>query len=288
MFVTLIGIIATLLVALAMMVTIWKFSLRNGDASIVDIWWGPGFVVIAATAMIAAPEITSHALIISALVALWGLRLGWHMFVRHSTLGEDYRYRLMREANQKDFPAWSLRNIFLIQAVVMWIISLPVQMSIFWSPQGSLGLATALGIAMFAVGFVFEALADFQLSRHRFAPENRERVLDKGLWSLSRHPNYFGETLLWWGIYVIAVAAAPQIWWTIIGPVLLTVLLLKVTGVKMMEEVARVAQTEAYRDYQRRTSPFIPMPRLRDAQTADGLLQHRKQIKSPEPKGFRG
>ncbi len=287
MFVTLIGIFATLLAALAMMVTIWKFSLKDGDASIVDIWWGPGFIVIAATAMIAAPELTGHDLLVTSLVALWGLRLGWHMMVRHSTLGEDYRYRLMREANQANFPSWSLRNIFLIQAFVMWIISLPVQMSIIWSTQYTPGMLTWLGIAMFAVGFVFETLADFQLSRHRFIPENRDRVLDKGLWALSRHPNYFGETLLWWGIYIVCVAAVPQIWWTIAGPVLLTVLLLKVTGVAMLENVARVAQTDAYRDYQKRTSTFFPLPPARDAAAPDDALR-QSQTKSPEPKELRG
>ena len=264
MFVTLIGIIATLMVTMAMMVTIWKFSLRDGDASIVDIWWGPGFIVIAVTAMAAAPEITTYDLIMISLVALWGLRLGWHMMIRHNRLGEDHRYRMMREANQADFPAWSLRNIFLVQAIVMWTISLPVQITILWSPQGSPGLATGLGIAMFAVGFVAEALADLQLSQHRFAHNNQDRVLDTGLWRFSRHPNYFGETLLWWGIFVVAVAAVPQAWWTAVGPVLLTVLLLKVTGVTMLENVARVAQTDAYRDYRRRTSAFIPMPPARN------------------------
>lgn len=254
------GIFTTLAVSLAAMIVVWLISIQRRDASIVDLWWAPGFVALSAVATIFATQITALSLLLLAMVTIWAARLGAHLTTRHRLMGEDARYRVMREANSENFASWSLRWVFLLQGTIMWVVALPLIIALTSTTHGTPGTMTAIGVTLFAAGFTMEAVADFQLSRFRSDPDNQGKVLDSGLWAWSRHPNYFGETLVWWGLYVTAVSSNPAAWWTAVGPALLTVLLLKVSGVPMLERSARVAKTDAYRDYVARTSPFIPLP----------------------------
>ncbi len=248
------------------MIVVWLISIKRRDASIVDLWWAPGFVALSAISMVFATQVSVQSLLLLLMVTVWAIRLGAHLTSRHRLMGEDARYRVMRESNSENFASWSLRWIFMLQGSIMWVVALPLIIALTAGTHAAPGALTALGVAVFAAGFIMEAVADVQLARFRALADNRGKVLDSGIWAWSRHPNYFGETLVWWGIYIAAVGAFPGAWWTAVGPALLTVLLLKVSGVPMLEKSAKVAETNAYRDYISRTSAFIPLPpnRIKD------------------------
>lgn len=265
------GIFATFAVSLCAMIVVWLISIRCRDASIVDIWWAPGFVALSAVATVFATQVAAVSLLLLAMVTVWAARLGAHLTLRHRRMGEDARYRAMRETNMRNFASWSLRWIFLLQGAIMWMVALPLVIALTSTAHKAPGALTVTGVTVFAAGFIMEAVADRHLTRFRADPGNRDKVLDSGLWAWSRHPNYFGESLVWWGIYIAAVSADPGAWWTAVGPALLTVLLLKVSGVPMLETSARIAGTDAYRDYIARTSPFIPLPPARQEIRASGL-----------------
>jgi steroid 5-alpha reductase family enzyme len=249
---------ATLLVTLSGMVTLWAVSLWRRDASIVDPWWGPGFVLIAAVVAVLGDGATPRRVLVPLLVAAWGLRLGTHLLWRARGKGEDFRYRAMRKAWGPRFPAVSLVTVFLLQGLLMWIVSLPVQIAVNARAPAELGVLDIAGIALWAVGLTFEAVGDWQLARFKGDPANRERVMDEGLWRYTRHPNYFGDCCVWWGIFVIALAT-PGSAWTIIGPLAMTVLLVRVSGVPMLERSLR-RRRPGYEAYVRRTSAFVPWP----------------------------
>ncbi|MGE0667633.1 MAG: DUF1295 domain-containing protein [Sphingomonadales bacterium] len=241
------------------MTLLWLVALARRDASIVDAFWGPGFALVALVALLLTPAPTGHALLLAAMTALWAVRLGLHLLRRNLRHGEDRRYRAMREAGG---PGWIRRayvTVFLLQGALIWLISLTLQVGIGLSTQGAIGHpATIAGAALFAFGFGFEAVADAQLWRFRQDPANAGRVMGRGLWRWSRHPNYFGEGCVWWGLWL---AACPSPWAaaTICGPIMVTVLLTRVSGVPMAEKGRRETSAE-YRAYAERTSAFIPMP----------------------------
>jgi steroid 5-alpha reductase family enzyme len=236
-------------------VILWLVSLRLRDVSIVDIFWGPGIagvVDIAAALGHASGPRTASVLL---LVNLWGVRLAAHIWTRHR--GEDHRYGAMRT---KFGPNWwwiSLIQVFLLQAILIWFVPAPLVTAVMFSHRPMLWL-DHLGIGLAAFGLAFEALADFQLSSFRLDPANKGKVMDMGLWGWSRHPNYFGEAVLWWGCFVIGFAAS-HMWWLIVSPLLVTALLLQVSGVALMEE--SIGQRRpGYDDYKRRVSAFVPWP----------------------------
>lgn len=243
----------------AAMTLLWFVGLLRRDASIVDAFWGPGFALVAGVALALTPSPTAHAVLLAAMTALWALRLGVHLLRRNLLHGEDRRYRAMREAGG---PGWLRRSyvtVFLLQGALMWLISLPLQLGIFLSPGDAIHHPlTAAGAVLFLAGFVCEAVADAQMWRFRRDPANAGRVMDRGLWRWSRHPNYFGESCVWWGLW-LAACPSPWVGLTVCSPLLVTILLTRVSGVPLAERNRRTTSAD-YRDYADRTSAFIPWP----------------------------
>lgn len=234
---------------------LWIVSVRLKDASIVDPFWGPGFLIAALTYLLVDGSFGIRGQVVVALVAVWSVRLAYHLLVRNRKEGEDKRYQQMREGRGDAFWWQSLYSIFWLQAGLLWVISAPLFGAIVSDvPLGAWDVAGAL---FFAVGLSFEAVADSQLARFKDDPANKGEVLDTGLWRYSRHPNYFGETVLWWGLYLFAVGAGQH--WTVVGPLLITFLLLKVSGVTMLEENLKSSRP-GYEEYVKRTSTFVPWP----------------------------
>jgi steroid 5-alpha reductase family enzyme len=244
----------TLLTVLACTTLLWLVSVAISDVSIIDSFWAPGFFVVALVAT--HFQFGPRALPILILTAVWGARLGLHVLTRHIRLGhEDYRYAAMRRSSPQPYWIRSFFSIFCLQAVLLWVISFPLQAAVpSAKPLGPLDYA---GFAMVALGIVIEALADWQLTRFRAARENTDKVMNTGLWKYSRHPNYFGDAVLWWGFYLVALSVGA--WWSAIGPLVMTILLLRVSGVALMEKHIGKRRPE-YEDYIRRTSAFVPLP----------------------------
>jgi steroid 5-alpha reductase family enzyme len=254
---------ATLATSAAAMFALWLLSLALRDASIVDIWWGPGFALIAGVSgWLGSGGDPGRRALASGLVALWGLRLGGYLAWRNVGHGEDPRYQAMRRRQGARFPIVSLFTVFAFQGVLIWFVSLPVQ-SVHVSPGGPLGALDALGAALVAVGLFFETVGDFQLAGFRADPANRGRVMDRGLWRYTRHPNYFGDCCVWWGLYAIA-AATPLGVWTVASPAAMTFLLLRVSGVALLERSIGKRRPD-YAAYAARTSAFVPLPPRRTA-----------------------
>lgn len=243
-------------VAAVMLVT-WLLSLPLRNASIVDISWGLGFVVIAWTVRAQGDTNTARQWLLVAMVTIWGLRLATHLFVRNHGQPEDYRYRAMRKRYGDRFPIVSLATVFLLQGVLMWVVSLPVQLGqVPDSPD--VGVIGVVGVVVWLVGFVFETIGDLQLTRFKGDPANAGKVLDSGLWRYSRHPNYFGDCCAWWGIAIVAAESGTGAW-GVIGAVVMTVLLLRVSGVALLEKSLSKRKPD-YQAYVDRTSAFVPMP----------------------------
>jgi steroid 5-alpha reductase family enzyme len=246
---------AALAVALGMMTLVWVVSLVKRDASIVDVFWGLGFVVVGGVYFATAERHGIRGYIVVAMVTLWGLRLSLHILWRNWGRGEDYRYRDMRERNPGSFPLRSLLTVFWLQALLLWAISTPLYQA--QRPGiASLTPLDVLGLALFVVGFVFEAGGDWQLARFKGDPGNAGKVMDRGLWRYTRHPNYFGDAVVWWALFCFAVAT-PGGWWTVYSPAVMTLLLMRVSGVTLLER--RLQETKpAYRAYAERTNAFFP------------------------------
>jgi steroid 5-alpha reductase family enzyme len=246
----LIGLAAILVVAVAA----WLVSLRIDDVSIVDSLWAILILLPAACAALLLPAGPRAAWVL-AMGALWGARLSGYITWRNWGEGEDHRYRAIRARNEPGFRWKSLYLVFGLQGVLAWIVSAPLLVAV--ASPAPVGWLDVAGAALFAIGFLFEAVGDLQLARFRADPSNRGRVLDRGLWRYTRHPNYFGEFCLWWGFFLVALAAGGA--WTIVSPALMTILLLRVSGVALLEkDIGK--RRPAYRDYVARTSAFLPWP----------------------------
>jgi steroid 5-alpha reductase family enzyme len=241
---------------IAFMTAVWLLSLLKKNASIADIFWGLGFVLVAWITFFLSNGDGPRRLIVAAMTTIWGLRLSTHLLVRNWSSEEDPRYQKMRSAHGKHFWIVSLFTVFLLQGLLLWIISLVVQLPLFVELPINLTMLDGLGIVIWSAGFVFETTADQQLYRFRSDPDNKGKVMDKGLWAYSRHPNYFGEMLIWWGFYAMALNNAANAW-VILSPMLVTILLLKVSGVPLLEKHIK-ERRPAYEDYMRRTSAFFP------------------------------
>lgn len=244
------------------MILLWMVSVRIQDVSIVDIAWGAAGALIALTGFFLAGGALPRRLLLTAMTVLWGVRLALHIGLRKRGKGEDFRYAAMRAEHGEAFPGRSLFTVFLLQAGLIWAIVMPVQVGqVATQPQG-LTLLDFVGLGVWTVGFVFEAVADRQLRGFLAEPANRGKVMDRGLWRYSRHPNYFGDSLIWWGIFLVA-AATPWGWVTVFSPVLMTFFLMKVSGVPMLE-AALAQRRRGYKEYMERTSPFLPLPPKRE------------------------
>jgi len=244
--------------ALGLMVFVWLLSLVKRDASIVDTFWGLGFVLIAWIACLVAEGFSGRKILITGLTTVWGLRLAAHIFWRGRGKGEDRRYQAWRARYGESFWWVSLFTVFGLQAVLLWVISLVLQVGQLSPTPERLGWLDWAGASVWAAGFAFEAISDGQLLRFKADPANRGKIMDRGLWAYSRHPNYFGECLVWWGIFLVTLST-PGSAWSVVSPLTITFLLLKVSGVTLLEKT--ILETRpAYRDYMERTSPFIPWP----------------------------
>jgi steroid 5-alpha reductase family enzyme len=241
---------------LAMGTLLWLLSIRLQDTSIVDIFWGPFFVLQAAVYAALRPAgDDARQLLLLGLVTIWGVRLATHIAARHAGGGEDDRYARWRRQHGSTWPRRSLVQVFWLQALLAWIIGAPLLVG--FSSSAPLGALDAIGAAVWLVGFAFEAIADVQLTAFLRDGANRGRTMRSGLWRYSRHPNYFGDAAGWWGLWLVAVSAGGA--WTIVAPLLMTVLLVRVSGVGLLERTI-AARREGYDEYMRTTSAFIPMP----------------------------
>ena len=243
---------------LAMMFALWLASLRLRDASIVDRFWGIAFVLQAWVWLVASGNRGWLAIVLAVMVSLWGLRLSWHIHSRNRGHGEDGRYASMREEHGERFWWYSLFSVFVLQALIAWVVAAPL-LAVMANPQPENGIVWVVaGVAVWALGFFFEAVSDWQLARFKGDPSNEGQLLTSGLWSLSRHPNYFGDACLWWGYWLVAVSV-PGGWQSFFGPLLMTLLIRYVSGVTLLEK-EQVRKHPEYADYIRETPAFIPWP----------------------------
>ncbi len=233
----------------------WLVSLLKRDVSIVDSLWSLMFLFAALTYAITLPEPGPRSTLVLILVALWALRLGGYITWRNWGEDEDRRYRKIRADNEPNFELKSLFIVFLLQGVIAWVVSLPLLVA--QASAAPFGLVDYAGIALWVIGMIFEAGGDFQLARFKSDPENQDKVMDQGLWRYTRHPNYFGNACLWWGFGLIALSAGA--WWALVSPVIMTILLLKVSGVSLLEQDIGERRPK-YADYVERTSAFFPLP----------------------------
>lgn len=252
-----ISLLATNFMAvLALMLIGWGISLIQKNVTMVDSLWGLGFVLISFLTFFLADGFFGRKVLITALASLWGLRLSLHLTWRNWGRGEDPRYGEWRKKSGERFWLVSLFKVFILQAVFLWAIALVLQWGQLSAQPAAFTVLDFLGIAVFGIGFFFEATSDFQLARFKADPANKGRVMDQGLWAYSRHPNYFGECLIWWGMFLITLST-PSSGWTVISPVLITAVLLKMTGVPLMEKTI-VHTRPGYSAYIARTNSFFP------------------------------
>ncbi len=237
--------------------SVWfVFSLTKKRNDLADIAWGLGFVLVAWASLLFAGIISQRSILASLLVTFWGLRLSWHIFQRNKEKSEDYRYLAFRKRWDKLFYLRSYFQIYLLQGVFLFVISFPVLVinKILGPP---LGVIDFIGFTLWLVGFSIEAVSDAQLTSFKKNPFNKNKIMQSGLWKYSRHPNYFGEVALWWGIWIISLSVVNG-FFTIISPLTITILILKVTGVPMLEK--RMSKNPDFIDYKKRTSVLIPLP----------------------------
>jgi steroid 5-alpha reductase family enzyme len=246
-----------LLVVGACMLALWTLSLIIKNASIVDPFWGTGFVIISWITFLRVGVASARTGLLLAMVTIWGLRLSLYLLIRNLPHGEDFRYRAMRKSVGARFWIVSLLTVFSFQGILMWLISGPLQLTIA-DKNSQIGIFEILGSLLWLIGFSFEAIADAQLRAFKKDPASKDRVMDRGLWRYTRHPNYFGESVLWWGYGVFALASPGGIY-ALLAPAAMTFLLLRVSGVSLLEKSIG-DRRPGYRDYAERTSAFIPMP----------------------------
>jgi steroid 5-alpha reductase family enzyme len=249
-------LVVNLIVIGVLMVSVWLLSVILRDASIVDIVWGLGFVVVAWSSAIASESNDAVDLVIRLCVTVWGLRLAGYLAWRNLGKGEDFRYRAMRKKYGARFPLVSLVTVFALQGLLMWVVSLPIQLA--HMVDGDVVFFAVVGVAVWVVGLSFEAIGDAQLARFKRNPENAGKVMNAGLWRYTRHPNYFGDFLVWWGVGIASLAA----WSSVIGllgPLVMSILLMRVSGVPMLEHSID-KRRPGYDEYRRSTSAFFPRP----------------------------
>jgi steroid 5-alpha reductase family enzyme len=248
-------VLAGLGATLALMFLAWALSLALRNTGIVDVFWGLAIAGAGVAWVLVAPQDAPRGALAATLAVVWALRLGGHILWRGWGRPEDRRYREIRARNEPGFAVKSLYLVFGLQAVLAWLVAFPLYgAAVSTAPLGALDYA---GVALWVFGFGYEAIADAQLAGFQRRGGAERGVMQAGLWRYSRHPNYFGECVLWWGLWL--VAAGGGAWWTAFGPALLTFFLLKVSGVALTEKDIADRRPE-YRDYIRRTSAFFPAP----------------------------
>lgn len=255
---------------------LWLRSLKTKNVSVVDIYWGLGFAIVAIVSglgvwlSIFQSETSAHQsgstpgfgrlslmqIGLACMVVLWGTRLATYLAIRNGGKPEDYRYAAMRKNWGNRFELRSLFTVFILQSVLIWFISLPVQLAMIGRVEETIRFG--IGGLIWLTGFLFESIGDWQMYRFKQDQSNRGKVMNRGLWRYTRHPNYFGDFLIWWGIFIVA-AQPGSWWWTILCPSLMSFLLLRVSGVTLLESSLK-SRIEGYEEYIRQTSSFFPRP----------------------------
>lgn len=241
---------------LAFGIGVWVISTARRNVGLVDIFWSLFILLCVVFVALAGPAPGTRAWLVLALVAAWALRLAGYLALRNWSAPEDHRYRAIRARNEPGFAWKSLYLVFGLQAVLAWLIALPAAAAI--RLDGPLGWLDISGATLASFGIAFEAIGDAQLARFKSDPASAGAVMDRGLWRYTRHPNYFGEFCVWWGLYLIALGAGA--WWSIVSPLLVTLLLLRVSGVTLLERDIG-GRRPGYRAYAERTNAFFPGPR---------------------------
>jgi steroid 5-alpha reductase family enzyme len=251
------AMLVSALAIVVLMLSTWVLSIILKNASIVDIVWGLGFVMVAWVVRLSTDANNARQWLLVAMVTVWGLRLAGYLFWRNHGNGEDFRYRAMRKHYGPRFGLISLVTVFALQGALMFVVSLSVQLGQA-DATPNIGVIAYIGVALWLVGLFFEAVGDAQLARFKADPANQGMVMRTGLWRYTRHPNYFGDFLVWWGIFLIAAESGAGAW-GFAGPLLMTLLLVKVSGAGLLEKDI-ATRRPGYADYVRRTSGFIPRP----------------------------
>jgi steroid 5-alpha reductase family enzyme len=241
-------------VILGLMFLLWLLSLVLKNASIVDIFWGTGFVIVAWVCFVWADPGGWLAPLLLSLVSVWGLRLSIYIFWRNHGKPEDFRYAAWREQYGKIWWWYSFFHVFALQGVLLWLISTPLVAVMASKTEAGFGLLVPLGVVVWVFGFYFEAAGDWQLAQFKSNPENKGKLMTSGVWKYTRHPNYFGDASQWWGFYLLALAAGA--WWTVLSPIMMTYLLMRVSGVAMLEK--SMSKRPGYEEYTKNTPAFFP------------------------------
>jgi len=244
------------LLILILVTLLWGWSVIIKNASIVDLFWGFSYVIVNAFYVFMAGELNPRKIIVLVLVSIWGLRLAIYLSIRNIGKGEDFRYQEFRRTYGPERFWWfSYFQTFLLQGVLIMIVSLPL-LGISESKQsGNLNLLDYLGFLVWMIGFAFEAGGDFQMAHFKKNPNNKGKLLNTGFWKYTRHPNYFGDSVVWWAYALFSMAAGS--YWQIIGSVVMTFLLIKVSGIAMLEKTLRSTKPQ-YQEYIQKTSSFFP------------------------------
>jgi steroid 5-alpha reductase family enzyme len=256
-----VGLVA---VAAVMGFTMWR-SIHQQKLTVVDTAWGVGFIVVAIVSVFVAgygDGMPGPQAFLLFLVVVWGARLSIHLHRRNSGRPEDPRYQQLAQADGGSFTDVALRRVFVPQGIAMWLVATPVMVGVNNEDTGT--LQAWLGLGVWAVGMVFETVGDLQLSQFKGDPDNEGKVMDRGLWKYTRHPNYFGDACVWWGIWIVAASSWAGVL-SIVGPIAMTLFLTRVTGVPLNEEGMRKSKP-GYDEYARRTSSFIPRPPKKSAE----------------------
>jgi steroid 5-alpha reductase family enzyme len=257
------NLVVTAAAVLVLMLACWAAGVRRDRHDGVDVVWGLGFVLIGVVTAIVADGPVWRRVLVTALVAIWGLRLAWHIHRRNRGKPEDRRYVELRERARGNPHVRLLYSVYLLQGAIMWLVSLPVQVAQYGSGSTWVSWVTVpVGLALWLVGFGFEAVGDAQLARFTADPGNRGEVLDTGLWRFTRHPNYFGDACVWWGFFALACHDWPGVV-TVVGPATITYLLTRGTGKPLLEKSIR-DRRPGYAEYVERTSGFFPLPPKKD------------------------
>ena len=246
-----------LVIVLFIYMNFWfLLSLRLKRNDLADVAWGPGFVLLAWVSLINSEAFGIQNYFLATLITIWGLRLSWHIHSRNRSKSEDFRYKQWRIDWGKWFLIRSWLQVYMLQGFLLFLVALPVMMynSSNLEPFSWL---SGIGIVLWIIGFYFEAMSDYQLAQFKKNPDNKGKIIRTGLWKYSRHPNYFGEVVLWWGIYFICLDSI-AFWPSIAGPLIITYLIIFVSGIPMLEK--KYAGRADFEDYKKSTSVFFPLP----------------------------
>ena len=245
-------------VLLVALLVVWRIGARLRDMSIIDIFWGPGFVLVALVTLAVGDAPIGRRVLLAVLVGVWGTRLGAYLAWRNLGHGEDARYQAMRRHVGDGFHTWAFTHVFLMQGSILTIVSLPVQVGGNLTSDALRLPQVVAGVLLWAIGLAFEAVGDAQLARFKADPTNAGQVMDRGLWRYTRHPNYFGDACVWWGIWLtVAIHWAGVL--TAVGPAVMTLFLVRVSGKALLERRMKRSRP-GYEEYIARTSGFFPRP----------------------------